>query len=341
MELLSHHSLRPYNTFGMDCRAEFFARVADLSALLEALQWARQKQQPIHILGGGSNVLLTADVPGLVLHNAIKGIEVVDATAEDAVIIAAGAGVTWHDLVMWSLQQDLGGLENLSLIPGTAGAAPIQNIGAYGVELKDVFEKLEAVSIEDGQLHTFSNADCRFGYRDSIFKNEYKNRYCITKIYLKLSKGAHQLHTGYGAIQETLEAMGIRQATIQDVSKAVIYIRSSKLPNPAEIGNAGSFFKNPEIEIDRLEALKEQYPHIISFAGTTPGYAKVPAGWLIDQCGWRGYRQGDAGCYDKQALVLVNYGHATGAEITSLARNIVASVKEKFGIVLSPEVNIW
>lgn len=341
MAILHQHALRPYNTFGMNCRAEHFVEIGDLPSLREALRQAQEKLLAVHILGGGSNILLTNDVSGLLIRNAIKGIEVADNAAEESVVIAAGAGVVWHDLVLWCLQHDFGGLENLSLIPGTVGAAPIQNIGAYGVELKDVFVKLEAIDIADGRQHTFDKTACCFGYRDSIFKNEYKNRYCITKVYLKLSKGQHQLQTSYGAIQQTLEAMGVRQATIHDVSKAVIFIRSSKLPDPTQIGNAGSFFKNPEVDLERLEALKEQYPHLISFAGTTPGFAKVPAGWLIDQCGWRGYRQGDAGCYDKQALVLVNYDNASGAEILALARNIVDSVKEKFGIELTPEVNIW
>lgn len=341
MDFLRHHSLRPYNTFGMEAQAEWFTAVSNIADLQEALHWAKTRQLPVHIIGGGSNILLTQHLQGLVILNAIKGLELLETESNnDSAVIAAGSGEIWHDLVCWCLERNLGGIENLSLIPGTVGAAPIQNIGAYGVEIKDVFEKLEAVSLVDGSVHSFDKASCHFAYRDSVFKQHLKGQFFITKVYLRLSKGPHQLHTSYGALEETLEAMSIRQATIQDVSRAVIWIRSSKLPKPEEIGNAGSFFKNPEIEPAQFEQLKNQYPHLISFPGAE-GRIKIPAGWLIDQCGWRGYRQGDAGCYDKQALVLVNYGQASGTDVWTLAQQIVVSVKERFGIELSPEVNIW
>jgi len=335
MKLEENYNLQALNTFGIAANARYFAEAHSEADLREAFQL---QIQPMLILGGGSNLLLTQDFEGLVIKNAISGKTIIEETDTHA-IVRVGAGENWHQFVLWCLDQDLGGVENLSLIPGTVGAAPIQNIGAYGVELKDVFHHLEAMEVATGNMHTFSHAECRFGYRDSVFKNKLKGKYCITQVYLKLTKLAHQLNTSYGAIRETLAAHDVTEPTIRDISNAVIDIRSSKLPDPAKIGNSGSFFKNPEIPVEQFTELQQRFPHIISFPGSN-GKIKVPAGWLIEQCGWRGTRRGDAGCYDKQALVLVNYGNAKGEEIWRLAQDIVASVQDTFGITLSPEVNI-
>lgn len=335
MKLEENYNLQALNTFGIAANARYFAEAHTEADLSEAFQL---QIQPMLILGGGSNLLLTQDFEGLVIKNAITGKTIIEETDTQA-MVRVGAGENWHQFVLWCLDQDLGGVENLSLIPGTVGAAPIQNIGAYGVELKDVFHHLEAMEVATGNMHTFSHAECRFGYRDSVFKNELKGKYCITQVYLKLTKRAHQLNTSYGAIRDTLAARGVTEPTIRDISNAVIAIRSSKLPDPAKIGNSGSFFKNPEIPAGQFAELQQRFPHIISFPGSN-GKIKVPAGWLIEQCGWRGTRRGDAGCYDKQALVLVNYGNASGEDIWRLAQDIVASVQDTFGITLTPEVNI-
>lgn len=337
MKILKNHSLRPYNTFGVEARAAHFAEVFDAKSLVEVLE---AKIAPLFVLGGGSNILLTRNLPGIVIHNAIRGIEVEQETDEQ-VVVAAGGGTNWHDLVDWSLQQGLGGIENLSLIPGTVGAAPIQNIGAYGAELKDVFEKLEAYSIEDGGRVLFDAKACQFGYRDSFFKREGRGRFFITRVWLRLSKHP-RLNLGYGNVQETLREMGIVTPSVCDVSKAIIRIRQSKLPNPAQLGNAGSFFKNPTIDQAHFQLLKKSWPDL-------PGYpqdegatlVKVPAGWLIEKAGWKGRRIGDAGCHHQQALVLVNYGKATGQDILHLASLIKEDVENKFGIRLEEEVNIW
>ncbi len=335
MQLKQNISLKNLNTFGIAAKAEQFVAVRSVDELREVLA---TNPYPVHILGGGSNILLTGDVPGLLIKNEMGGIRI-EEEDENSAIVHAGGGVNWHSLVLWAIEHDLGGIENLSLIPGCAGAAPIQNIGAYGVELKDVFYRLEAVELSTGELKVFNHEDCRFGYRDSVFKNELKGKYCITGISLRLSK-THQLNTSYGDIQRTLAAAGIENPTIRDVSDAVIHIRQSKLPNPAEIGNAGSFFKNPEIGMAQFEELQSRYPDIVHYA-LPDGMVKIPAGWLIEQSGWKGRRFGDAGCHAKQALVLVNYGEASGAELLELAHKIQASVKDKYGITLTPEVNIW
>ncbi len=335
MQIQYNFPLQQLNTFGLAAFAERFCVVNDTNELSQILEL---KNGPLHILGGGSNILLTGDVPSLLIQNKIEGIAILEETAEQATI-AAGGGVVWHELVLWSLAHQLGGLENLSLIPGSVGASPIQNIGAYGVELKDIFHSLEAVELSSGETKTFYAEDCRFGYRDSIFKNELKGQYFITRVCLKLSKQP-QLKLDYGDIRRTLEDMQIHSPTIHDVSRAVIHIRQSKLPDPAEIGNAGSFFKNPEIDAENWQWLKEKFPHIVGYALSSGGY-KVPAGWLIEQAGWKGKRIGDAGCHARQALVLVNYGQAKGADILALAQSIQQSVKELFGIALTPEVNVW
>ncbi len=335
MEFQNNVSLKSYNTFGLDARATHFAKVAsesDVNAVLQ--QWSG----PIRILGGGSNLLLTRDFEDeLILHNAITGIEIIEDLAEEA-HIRVGAGVVWHDLVLWSLTQNLGGLENLSLIPGTVGAAPIQNIGAYGVELKDVFVRLEAIRLSDGAPVIFHATDCAFGYRDSIFKRSAKGQYCITRVILRLSKSP-QINISYGAIRQTLAEMGITQPGIREVSEAVVRIRSSKLPDPTKIGNSGSFFKNPIIPQTQFETLRERFPNIVSYP-QAENRVKVPAGWLIEQCGWKGKRVGNTGCYAQQALVLVNHGGATGAEVKAHAERIIESVRATFGITLEPEVNI-
>lgn len=335
MKILLQHSLRHFNTFGIKASAERFTTVQSVEELRQVLQ---ADEGPYHILGGGSNILLTGNLPGLVIKNEIGGIEIYREDENEA-LVGAGGGVVWHELVLWCIGKNLGGIENLSLIPGSVGAAPIQNIGAYGVELKVVFDHLEAVELSTGELHIFHAADCRFGYRDSIFKNELQGRFFISKVFLKLTK-SHHLQTDYGDIQRTLSEMGIAHPGIRDVSDAVIRIRQSKLPDPAQLGNAGSFFKNPEISSSQFEKLKTQFPNIVHF-NLPNGRVKVPAGWLIEQAGWKGRRLGDAGCHERQALVLVNFGQAGGQEILELAKKIQASVEEKFGIQLTPEVNIW
>ncbi len=334
-------SLKKYNTFGIDCTAQYFAEFNSVEKLREQLEYAQLStviyQLKTFILGGGSNILLTGDVEGLVLKNDIKGIEKV---ADDAnsVFIKAGAGVQWHKLVLYCIQNNFAGMENLSLIPGNVGASPMQNIGAYGVELKDVFYELEAFHLQEKKLVTFSLNDCHFGYRESVFKRQLKNQFVITSVTYRLNKVPH-FNTSYGAIEQELQAMGVRELSIQAISQAVINIRSSKLPDPSVIGNAGSFFKNPEIDQQQFEHIKEIYANVVGYA-LDNGNVKLAAGWLIEQCGWKGYRKGDAGCHVKQALVLVNYGNASGQEIFDLSSEIIASVQRKFEVMLEREVNI-
>ena len=327
-------SLQAYNTFGVNAFAEALIEIDSEEKLLEVIH--SRAARPFFILGGGSNVLFRQDLQATVLLNRIKGMVLVEEDDETATI-AVGGGENWHELVRWTLENNWGGLENLSLIPGTVGAAPIQNIGAYGVELKDSFMGLEAIELSTGEEQVFSAEDCQFGYRDSYFKREGKGKYFITRVYLSLSKQT-QVNTSYGAIQEVLQAAGIVQPSIQDVSKAVIQIRSSKLPDPAVIGNCGSFFKNPELALSDFENLQAQYPHMPHYPAIDK--VKVPAGWLIEQCGWKGQKRGNVGCYEKQALVLVNLGGATGGEVWNLAQEIKTSVKEKFGVELEVEVNV-
>ncbi|TCJ19366.1 UDP-N-acetylmuramate dehydrogenase [Flaviaesturariibacter flavus] len=327
-------SLRPFNTFGIDARARYFAAFTGtqgLRALLEALP-----EGPLLVLGGGSNVLLTGDFPGTVLRNEIGGIETVDED-EEYVFVRAGGGVNWHQFVLHCIRNDYAGVENLSLIPGSVGASPMQNIGAYGVEIKDVFHELEAVEISSGKTVRFTHADCHFGYRESVFKNIHKGRFIITSVTYRLRK-IPVFHTEYGAIKQELEKMGVTRLSIAAVSQAVINIRTSKLPDWNEIGNAGSFFKNPQVSLEKYAELKAGWPDIVAYPQDAG--MKLAAGWLIEQCGWKGYREGDAGCFPKQALVLVNYGNATGNEIRTLSEQIIRSVEEKFGVTLEREVNI-
>lgn len=289
------------------------------------------------MLGGGSNILLTTDVNGWVLKNEIKGIEI---TGEDRefVYVKAGAGEPWHPFVLYCIDHNWGGVENLALIPGNIGASPMQNIGAYGVELKDVFHELEAYHLQDRQLVKFGLSDCAFGYRESVFKRKLRNQFAIVTVTYKLRKQP-VFNTSYGAIVQELEAAGVQQLSLKAIADAVIRIRSSKLPDPAEIGNAGSFFKNPQVPVHLFQSLKERFPGIAGYA-QEDGMVKLAAGWLIEQCGWKGYRKGDAGCHAKQALVLVNYGNATGREIYDISTAILQSVQEKFGVELEREVNI-
>jgi UDP-N-acetylmuramate dehydrogenase len=332
-----HHTypLLALNTFGIDASAEYFAEVHSLQDVQAVL---RQPIRPILVLGGGSNLLLTRDVRGLVLKNAIQGIRVVR-TFKNKVWVEAGGGVVWHDFVLWAVQHGFGGVENLSLIPGTVGASPVQNIGAYGVELKDVFVRLKAVELESGALHTFTRAACQFGYRDSIFKREAKGEYCITSVVFSLTNNTHRLNISYGDIRKTLEMNGVEDPGIADISQAVVQIRSAKLPDPRQIGNCGSFFKNPETDRAVLEKIRLTHPNVPHY-DLPDGRVKIPAGWLIEQCGWKGKRVGNTGSYEKQALVLVNYGGATGEEVKKLAFDIIASVAQQFEIQLEAEVNM-
>lgn len=337
MNIQYNISLKPYNTFGINATARMFARFESVQELQELLQHPDIKTEEKLVLGGGSNLLFTKDFDGIVLQNKIKGIEIISEN-EDHVSVKAGGGEIWHEFVLYTLEHNLGGVENLSLIPGTVGAAPLQNIGAYGVELRNVFHELEAVHIETGKIKKFTADDCHFGYRESVFKNEFKGQYIVTSVTFRLLK-KHQLNTTYGAITATLAEMQVKQPTIQDVSSAVCHIRRSKLPDPVQIGNAGSFFKNPEIRVEQYNQLLKQYPSIPSYpiSETT---VKVPAGWLIEQCGWKGKVIGNYGVHKNQALVLVNYGDASGNAIKQLAFDIIQSVEEKFNIKLQPEVNI-
>lgn len=329
-------SLRPFNTFGIEATAKHYVAVQSLDALREALLLPGFPEK--FILGGGSNILITRPIEALVIHMNIKGIMILWED-EGSVTLKVMAGEVWHPLVMWTIEQGYGGLENLSLIPGQVGTAPIQNIGAYGVELKDVFVSCEAMSLETGTMRTFSSEDCQFGYRDSYFKNEGKGKFVITSVVLQLTKKDHKISTSYGAIREELKRKSITAPGIREVSEAVIAIRQSKLPDPAVLGNSGSFFKNPVIPEKAYAEILKKYPD-------APGYplengdVKVPAGWLIERCGLKGIRDGDAGVYEKQALVLVNHGKATGAALLALSEKIQSGVKEKFGIEIQPEVNI-
>lgn len=337
MEVKKSYPLKNYNTFGIDVSARYFVEVDSCEQVQALLKEPFYQKISKLILGGGSNILFTSDFYGLVIKNNIKRITVLSEN-EDFVILKSGSGEAWHDLVIYSLEKGYGGIENLSMIPGTVGAAPMQNIGAYGVEIKEVFESLEAVDISTGEIKTFSNEECRFGYRNSIFKNELKGLYIITSVTLKLTK-KHNFNTSYGAIKTTLAAMNLTELSIKTISEVICSIRRSKLPDPAEIGNAGSFFKNPEIAETVFNKLKEKYPDIVSYR-TMPGMVKVPAGWLIEQCNWKGKVFGNTGVHKNQALVLVNYGSARGEEIRELARQVQKSVFEKFAIELETEVNI-
>ena len=329
-------SLQPFNTFGIDAKATSFCNVTSVEQLKSIL--TEQKGNPLFILGGGSNMLLTKDIEALVLHINLKGIEVISET-DDKVIVRAMAGENWHDFVLWCLDHNYGGIENLSLIPGNVGTSPIQNIGAYGVELKDVFVNCETVHIENQHTKTFSKEECLFGYRESVFKQDLKGQYIITSVTFELTKTSHILHTDYGIIKQQLEKDHILIPTIQDISNAVIAIRQSKLPDPKDIGNSGSFFKNPVISIDQFKTLQENFPLIPSYK-VSETTVKVPAGWLIEKAGFKGKRFNNYGVHNKQALVLVNYGNANGNDIFELAQLIQKTIKRIFNISIETEVNI-
>lgn len=334
MELQQNVSLLAFNTFGINVPAEHYTEIhkEEVVAALAALR------RPLHVLGGGSNVLLTGPVKGVVVRNCLKGISLLSEDYNN-VWLRVAAGEVWHQLVLYTIGRGWGGMENLALIPGTVGAAPIQNIGAYGVEARETIESVSYFDLEDGLHVTLSNAACQFGYRDSVFKHALKGRVLITSVVFKLSKQP-VLNTSYGAIEEELHNMGVATPSVKTVAQAVINIRSSKLPDPAKVGNAGSFFKNPTIH-------RAQYNDLLAASPAMPHFrvseelVKIPAAWLIEQCGWKGYRHGDAGVHDRQALVLVNCGKATGAELWHLSGEIVASVQARFGIILEREVQVW
>jgi UDP-N-acetylmuramate dehydrogenase len=335
MQIRENFSLQQYNTFHIQAIAEKFAAFHTEDELRQLLQIAGN--EPHLVLGGGSNILLTGNVKGYVLLNALQGIELVQEDA-DFYYVKAAAGESWHGFVLHCLQHNYAGVENLSLIPGSVGASPMQNIGAYGVEIKDVFHSLEALHIKEQTIKTFTLDECAFGYRESIFKRAAKGQYIILNVTYRLRKQP-VYNTSYGAIAQELEKMQVQQITIQAVSQAVINIRRSKLPDPAEIGNAGSFFKNPLVTLAHYQNLLQEYPFIAAYKAGEE-HMKLAAGWLIEQCGWKGYRKGDAGCHAKQALVLVNYGNAAGNEILELSQEIIRSVHEKFGVELEREVNM-
>jgi UDP-N-acetylmuramate dehydrogenase len=330
--------LLPYNTFGISANARYFTIVKSVEQAKEIFAADIFKQNRTLILGGGSNLLLTGDFQGVVIKNEIKGIKVTDET-EDRILLHVGAGENWHELVLYCVRHDYGGIENLSLIPGTSGAAPMQNIGAYGVEIKEVIHKVEAIEFETGIIRTFSNEECKFGYRESIFKQELKGKYFISSITLTLTKKNHKFNISYGAITDTLKQHKVEKVNIRAISEAVIDIRQKKLPDPKMVGNAGSFFKNPSVQPEVFEALKKSYSTIPSFQGEN-NLIKIPAAWLIEQTGWKGKTIENIGVHKLQALVLVNYGGGDGKKIWELAMQIQSSVKEKFNIVLQPEVNV-
>lgn len=337
-QLRSHVSLKPYNSFGIDVAARWWLQVNQPDTLRDFLMDNAGNPAPLLLLGGGSNMLFRSDFPGVVIKLDIRGLEILEQN-DQFVWLKAGAGENWHELVQYAVAQNWGGIENLSLIPGMAGAAPIQNIGAYGVELKDVFDHAEVMDLRTGAVSRLDKAMCRFGYRDSIFKRAAKGRYAILSIVLRLSRFEHQLHTGYGDIRSELAAAGIEKPGIADISRAVIQIRQQKLPDPAVIGNAGSFFKNPVISAALFAGLKQHYPAIPHYP-QADGMVKIPAGWLIETCGWKGRRTGACGVHEKQALVLVNYGGASGYDIYELSERILREVEERFAVVLEREVQI-
>jgi UDP-N-acetylmuramate dehydrogenase len=337
MEISKNVSLRPYNTFGVEARAEELLSVSTTEQALEAASYLSRHRRELLVLGGGSNVLFRANPKGTVLVNRIFGVETVNAT-DEAVWLRVGAGEVWHDFVEHCIDRELAGIENLALIPGRVGASPMQNIGAYGVEIESVFDSLEAVHLPTGEVHRFDRHDCRFGYRESVFKSVYKGQYLITHVTYRLSREPN-FNTAYGAIGTELERMGVNGLSLRAVADAVISIRRSKLPDPAVLGNAGSFFKNPVVSADVYAAVKALRPDVVAYPAGD-GAMKLAAGWLIEQAGWKGHRVGACGVHDRQALVLVNHGSATGNEIYALSSAIVDDVNTKFGVELEREVNI-
>lgn len=336
MQILNNVSLKPFNTFGIDVNAKKFVTVTSVAELQTALKTFQSDDKLI--LGGGSNMLLTKNIDASVIHLDIKGTEVLEEDSSE-VLVKVYAGENWHEFVLWCIEHDFGGVENLSLIPGKVGAVPIQNIGAYGVEIKDVLVWCEAVSTKTGSIKSFSNKDCNFSYRESVFKQELKNEYVVINIVLKLSKNKHHIKIGYGAIESQLAENNITTPSIKDVSNAVISIRRSKLPDPKKIGNSGSFFKNPIISISKYQALLENFTEMPQYA-VSEDLVKVPAGWLIERAGFKGKSLGNYGVHKNQALVLVNYGGAQGEDIYNLAKLIQLTVKRLFDIEIEMEVNV-
>lgn len=336
MNIQHNFSLRKYNTFGIEAKAQQFVAVHTTDELKAVLQ--QYQSEPKFVLGGGSNMLLTQDIQALVIHVDLKGKKVLKED-DDFVWVESMAGENWHEFVLWTIGQDFGGLENMSLIPGNVGTTPVQNIGAYGTEIKDTFVSCEAMNIKTQEMRTFDKTDCNFGYRESIFKHEVKDQFIITSVIFKLTKRNHKINTSYGDIIKELEKHNVTTPTLKDVSNAVIAIRQSKLPDPKELGNSGSFFKNPIIpaaQYEKAKALHPEMPHYV----VSDTEVKVPAGWLIERAGFKGKRFGDAGIHKNQALVLVNYGNATGQEILAVSKDIQATVLREFGIAIEAEVNV-
>jgi UDP-N-acetylmuramate dehydrogenase len=337
LQIKNNVSLKAFNTFGVDVRAQQYAEAHNDDEVREALAYAADQALPVLVIGGGSNLLFTADVQALVLRMASRGIRVLREDCSHG-LVEAEAGEPWHPFVLWCLEMGMAGLENLSLIPGTVGAAPIQNVGAYGVEIKDVFHSLTAIDRQTGELREFVRDECEFAYRDSLFKRE-AGRWLILRVRFLLPRVA-ELHLEYGPVRERLQQMGIEKATPMHVSRAICAIRSEKLPDPAVLGNAGSFFKNPVIAAAQAAELKDRYPGLVAYP-QGDGQVKLAAGWLIEQAGWKGFRDGDAGVHVLQALVLVNHGHATGTQLLSLARRIQGDIAERFGVMLEMEPNLY
>lgn len=336
MEIQNNFSLKKYNTFGIEAKARQFVAVHTVEELQTILR--QHPDEKKFILGGGSNMLLTKDVDALVIHVDLKGKKVISED-EDFVTVEAQAGENWHEFVLWTIGQDFGGLENMSLIPGNVGTTPIQNIGAYGTEIKDTFVSCEAMEIATQNLRMFTNPECRFGYRESVFKQELKDRYIITSVRFKLTKRNHKINTSYGDITSELAKNNIENPGLKDVSNAVIAIRQSKLPDPKELGNSGSFFKNPIVPKSEFDRIHAKFPEM-KYYPVSDTEVKVPAGWLIEQAGFKGQRFGDAGIHKNQALVLVNYGNATGQEILNVSKQVQKTILEKFGIAIEAEVNV-
>lgn len=336
MEIQTNFSLKSHNTFGIEASAKQFVAVHDTTELRMILQ--QNKSDKKFILGGGSNMLLTKDLDALVIHVDLKGKKIIKED-EDFAWVESQAGENWHEFVLWTIDQNLGGLENMSLIPGNVGTTPVQNIGAYGIEIKDTFDSCEAMTIENQEMKTFTKAQCHFGYRESIFKNEAKDQYVITSVVFKLTKRNHKINISYGDISGELAKNNITNPTLKDVSNAVIAIRKSKLPDPRELGNSGSFFKNPILKKSEFEKIHQQFPEM-KYYEVSETEVKVPAGWLIEQAGFKGKRFGDAGIHKNQALVLVNYGNATGQEILEVSKNIQETIFKTFGIHIEAEVNV-
>lgn len=337
MYIEEYKSLKNYNTFGIDCTARYFASVNSIAEIREVL--LKNPSSELFILGGGSNMLLTGPLDVLVLHINLKGIEILAETDQE-VIVKAMAGENWHEFVQYCISHDFGGLENLSLIPGNVGTAPIQNIGAYGVELKDTFVSCNTLSVKSLEEKVFTKEECNFEYRNSIFKNDVKDRFIITSVTFRLTKGIHHKNISYGDIQKILADKNIEDPSLKDISDAVISIRQSKLPDPKVLGNSGSFFKNPVVDAETFIEFRQKFPEA-PFYEVSPTQFKIPAGWLIENAGFKGKRFGDAGVHKNQALVLVNYGSATGKEIWELAMKIQKEVKKVFSITIEPEVNVF